>query len=139
MGALLNLAESREGCEIEWDEWEDRAIIPSLGPGCEDVLVSGCRLFSTHRNEDNSGAYIRVYDFSARGLAKYLNKQDDGAHNSTTFSELEAAFQSGARYLSPTEVAAQIPLDVTRYPDIVYDNLLFECVSIAVSCPLEMS
>ena len=135
VGALLKLAESREGCEMRWDEWEDCAIIPPLGPECEGVWVSGCRLFSVHRNEDNSGAYIQVYDFSVRGLAKHLSKQVDGTRGSTTTSsKLEAAFQSGARYLSPMEVRAQIPLDVARHQDIGYDNLSFPRVSVPISC-----
>ena len=73
VGALLELAESCEGCEIEWDQWEDRVIIHSLGPECEGVWVSGCRLFSFHENDDNSGVHMRVYDFSARGLVKHYS------------------------------------------------------------------
>ena len=136
VGALLKLAESREGCEIEWDEWEDCVIIPSLGPNCWGIWVSGCRLFSVHSNKDESDTHVRVHDFSARGLGKYSSKQVDGTHDgATTSSKLEAAFQFGARYLSPTEVRAQIPLDVAQYSSAAYDNLLFDGVSVAISRP----
>ena len=136
VGALLELAESREGCEIEWEEWENRTIIPLLDPGCEKVSVSGCRLFSVHNDEDDPGAYMRVYDFSARGLAKYMSKSDDGTHDSATSPpKLEATFQPGARYLSPTEVMAEIPLDYPENSSIGYDNILFCHVSVAMPCP----
>jgi len=136
VGALLQLAEGREGCEIMWEELGDRAFFPLLDLKCERVRVSGCRLFSVHRNEDDFGAYTSVYDFSAGGLAKYTSKQVDRTHDSaTTPSKLIPGFQSGARYLSPTGASAQIPSDFGLYPTVGYDNLLLFCVSVVISCP----
>lgn len=43
--ALLELAEGREGSEIEWDEWKKHVVIPSTHVPDLKGWVSGCRLF----------------------------------------------------------------------------------------------
>ena len=117
--ALLKLAEGREGCEIEWDEWKKHVAIPSIHqPDFVNVWVSGCRLFSIASPGYGLDAHMEVYDFSVRGRAEYLHEQPN--------PDL-----GGVRYLAPTGVVAQLPWDIDELLDMngSHGNVVFLRVS----------
>ena len=95
--ALVELAEGREGCEIEWDEWKEHVVIPSIHvPDLVDIWVSGCQLFCITSPGYGRVVNVEVYDFSKKGRVKYLGEQAD-----LDLGEV--------RYLSSTGVYAKLP------------------------------
>ncbi|KAF9643654.1 hypothetical protein BDM02DRAFT_1374405 [Thelephora ganbajun] len=75
---LLGFARERQGQNIGWDEW--RAYIIGVQTGkirnFDYIWVSGCRLFCTVYDGTDDGGnalyYLRIYDFSHAGRARYL-------------------------------------------------------------------
>ena len=73
VGALLRLADDREGSKIGWDEWKIHTATPStLELYLFEFCVSGCRLFFV---TSGPNVEVEVYDFSIQGRAKYLSEQ----------------------------------------------------------------
>ena len=119
MGALLELLESREGSEVEWDEWKSHVVIPSFDQVQDREFppitrVSGCRLFSVY----SEGAQAEVYDYSIQGRVEYLSDQVSYEHG-------------GLRYLSSTGARVQLPWGADDLADVhnVHDSLVFSFVS----------
>ena len=126
--ALLRLARSREGGEIEWDEWKIHVDIP-LFVGCAcwpRVWISGCRLFSLTFQEKGK---LEMYDFSVRGRTKYLRGQAD-------------ADLGGVRYLASTGVNAWLPWGIDGLFNVNggHDSIAFLCVRVLLfSCGMILS
>ena len=119
VGALLEF-KSRGGSEIGWDEWKSRVVVPRLVSGHRilELWVSGCRLFYTFSTESSPDVQMQAFDFSARGLARYLCEKADQS-------------LSGLRYISPTLAQARIPW---RFAELrnVQDGIVFARVSLMV-------
>ena len=114
--SLLELLESHEGSEIEWDEWKSHVVIPIRNLG-RVVLswVSGCRLFLVRSaDSDPLAREMDIYDFSMQGRAKYL---------------LDLGPEAGARCLSPTGAKAWAPWDAMRDARCGHDGIIFCDVS----------
>ena len=119
VGALLEF-KSRGASEIGWDEWKSRVVVPRLISGywIQDAWVSGCRLFCTFFAESSPDKQMQVFDFSARGHARYLCEEVDQS-------------LSGLRYISPTLAQARIPWNLAELHN-VQDGIVLTCVSLVV-------
>src|SRR5579872_4411038 len=87
--SLTEMLESREGSEIQWDEWKSHVVLPSItldNPDHLNTWVSGCRLFFLDAPYVDTATRMEVYDFGVRGRAKYLGDR-------------VAEKRSGVRYL----------------------------------------
>ena len=92
LGALLKFLGSREGSEIQWEEWRNLVIIPStnLKPrGITRIWVSGCKFFSLHSTGRGPAAHMETHDFSVWGRTDYIPEQVVAEH-------------FGVRYMPPT-------------------------------------
>ena len=95
--ALVELAEGREGSEIEWDEWKKHVFIPSIHKRDHHTIwVSGCRLFCVTCPGYGPDTIMKVYDFSKKGRVEYLGKR--------ARSDL-----GGVRYLKSTGACVRLP------------------------------
>ena len=118
--ALVKLAEGCEGCEIEWDEWKEHVVIPSIHvPDLVDIWVSGCRLFCITSSGYGRSVNVEVYDFSKKGRVKYLDERVD----------LDLG---GVRYLSSTGVYTKLPCDTFELIGTGggWDSAIFFAVSV---------
>jgi hypothetical protein len=125
---LLGLAREREGQDVGWDEWGIHTIEVHVGhrgsPG--KIWVSGCRMFCTMSDgaDDDHSTYLRIYNFSHAGRAKYLRTLDTASEG------------GGTRRLSPSLDGHKLPwtfggswgVDLT----IGHDSLAFCVVSILI-------
>jgi hypothetical protein len=120
VGALLEFVESREGSEIEWDEWKSLVAIPFVDLSLVDTInawVSGSRFFFISSFISSSAAFVRLFDFSMRGRAKYLS----GRANER-FGDFRALFSTGAK--------AEITRDFMLGMQSGHDSIVFARVSV---------
>ena len=129
---LLELVANCAGSKIGWDEWRDYVVIAPSGPDFAGIWVSGCRLFCICEGDSGQDPQMKVYDFSAQGLARHLLSEKAGVDRDPT---LKAAFPSGARCLSFTEARTPFSWDGVQDPCFGQDNFVFYRVSVTVSYP----
>lgn len=121
---LLRLAREREGQDVGWGEWAAHTIEIRIGdPGVPwPICVSGCRLYCTALDEANDN-YLRIYDFSHAGRAKYLRI-------------IGGPEGGGSRSISPSLDGYKLPWGSDVYCDAIlttrHDNLVFCIVSILI-------
>ena len=123
--ALVKLAEGREGCNIEWDEWKKHVVIPSISQSdLGDVWVTGCRLFRITPAAIGTGTEVEVYDFSRKGRVEYLSERSNPDLN-------------GVGYLSSTGGNAKLPWGANELLGVGggHDSIAFFRVSVLLSLP----
>jgi hypothetical protein len=127
---LLELAREREGQDVGWDEWGANTIEVHIGDpdNLREIWASGCRLFCTvSAGMDDGGddpSYLRIYDFSRAGRAKYLRALD------------RASGGGRARRISPSVDGCKLPWNSVdfRYAILTtgHDSIVFCIVSVLI-------
>lgn len=124
VGALLELIESREGSEVEWDEWKSLVAIPFVDYSRVDMInawVSGSRFFLIYSMVSSLAAFMELFDSSMRGRAKYLSgRANEG------FGDFRALFSTGTKM--------EIMWDLMLGAQSGHDSIVFARVSVNVSC-----